>query len=148
MGPELLLRLLLNLGIYDIRLSLNDIYYFIIYIILITYFTFKLWKYMIMCIVMQLDFKHKLYCFFCSLCTYPVGDFMDVFSVIAFWVLIIPWDRLSCRNFHLWNYVGVQKLYILENFIFWIFYQERSTCTQIICSYAEKTVRQRISSQN
>lgn len=123
-------------------------YIILIYIVLITYITFKLWKYMIMCIVMQLDAKHKFYCFVCILCTNPVGDFIDVFSVIAFWVLIIPCGWLPCKNFHLWNYVGVQKLYILENFIFWISHQEQSTCTQIICPYAEKTVMQRILSQN
>lgn len=37
-----------------------------------------------MCIVMQLNSKHKFYCFVCILCTYSIGDFIDVFSVIAF----------------------------------------------------------------
>lgn len=95
-------------------------YIILIYIILITYITFKLWKYMIMCIVMQLDAKHKFYCFVCILWTNPVGDFIDVFSVIAFWVLIIPCGWLPCKNFHLWNYVGVQKFWRILYFEFLI----------------------------
>lgn len=86
---------------------------------------------------MQLDSKHKFYCFVCILCTYPVGDFMDFFCdcILSF---NYPIGRLPCKNFHLSNYVGVQKLYILENFIFWIAHQEQSTCTQITCSLPKR----------